>query len=173
MYTIIVLSIIGGIIGFLTAFNKINSVGSGFDILDLLVYLFTILLGSVLGGFFGFLIAISIPSKTEVVVDTHYLEAFQDNNSINGSFFLGSGNISGNMKYVYYYQSEDGYRMNQLSYNNVLIKYTNDQPKIEFYKNQQTDDFINKFSINLELNKKTIIYIPKGSIMQNYSLDAK
>ncbi len=123
-----------------------------------------------------FFIALAIPSKTETVIDTYLLETLQDNNSVSGSFFLGSGYINGEMKYVFYYETDGGYRMKQLKYYNVLIKYTSETPKVETYRKVQTDAFINKFSVYMGdcgCNNKNIIYVPKGTIKQNYNLDAQ
>jgi len=100
----------------------------------------------------------------------------QDNNSVSGSFFLGSGYINGEMKYVFYYETDGGYKMKQIDYDKALIKYTNETPKVETYREVQTDAFINKFSVYMSgcgCNNKNIIYVPKGTIKQNYNLDAQ
>lgn len=170
MTTIIILAIIGAIIGVIASYD-------GSDYLEeIFLYLSSAILGALIGGIFGFLIALAIPSKTETVIDTYYLEALQDNNSVSGSFFLGSGYINGEMKYVFYYETDGGYKIKQLSYDNALIKYTNETPKVETYREVQTDAFINKFSVYMGgcgCNNKNIIYVPKGTIKQNYNLDAQ
>ena len=75
-------------------------------------------------------------------------------------------------------------KLKQLDYENVGIKYYDGQPKIEVYKqvpvNPQKGDFttrqnayINWFAIDIFTTTKTIIFVPKGSIKQNFNLDAK
>lgn len=165
MVTIIIFAVIGAVIGVIAVYG---------DELELAI------LGALFGGIIGFaigiIIALAIPSKMETVIDTYYLEALQDNNNVSGSFFLGSGSINGEIKYVFYYETDGGYRMEQLSYDKTLIKYTNETPKVEFYRQEQTDAFINKFSVRVRgcgCDSKNIIYVPKGTIKQNYNLDAQ
>jgi hypothetical protein len=130
--------------------------------------------GLLIGGFFGFITAIAIiPSETETITDDIlYLEALQDNNSIEGNFFLGCGRVNGEMKYIFYYKTDGGYKMGELN-KNVLIKYTNERPRIEIYKKIKTDAYT--WSIYLEGCdcENTVIYVPKGTIKQYYNLDAK
>ena len=41
------------------------------------------------------------------------------------------------------------------------------------FKEVVNDDFINNFSIAMDLKTSYIIYVPQGSILQNYVLDAQ
>ena len=167
MVTIIIITIIGLAIGSIVFYEKIN------DIEDLLLWLLGIIICSLSFAFFGFLIALVIPTKTKTVIDTYYLKSLQDNNSVSGSFFLGSGQINGEMKYVFYYETEGGYRMRQLSYDQALIKYTNEKPKLEIYRQEPTNAFINNFSVGGLGDSKNIFYVPKGTVKQNYNLDSR
>ena len=146
---------------------------SDFDDPDYIIFISFV--GILVGLLLGAMVAIIIPSKTKEVVEIYYLETLQDNNSVKGSFFLGSGNINGEMKYVFYYDVDGGYKMNQISYDNTLIKYTEDSPKVEHYKLVKTDAFINHFTIYLGCSCKdrNVIYIPKESVKTDYVLDAK
>ena len=168
MITIIICGIIGLVIAIVSIFD-------GFDYIeDFIMYFIYGILGALVGGLIGLLIALVLPAKTEIVKTTYNLEALQDNNSVNGSFFLGSGQIDGKMKYVFYYENEGYYKLEQADYNEVKVKYSDETPKAErFNRKNVKDAFINNFAIDCNYYQEYIIYVPKGTIKQNYSLDAQ
>lgn len=164
MWTIIILSIIGALIvswGFFMDNEYIWGILFGF-------------IGLLLGCLFGILVAVIIPSEMTTVKTTYKLESIQDNRSVNGSFFLGSGNINGSMKYVFYYEENGFYKMEQVDYSKVKIKYVDSNHIAErFDEIQSKDAFINNFSLGFTYCKGYIIYVPKGTIKNNYTLDAQ
>jgi len=168
MITIIIFGIIGLIIAIVSIFD-------GFDYIeDIITYFFTGILGAIFGGLIGLVIAFALPAKTEIVKTTYNLEALQDNNSVTGSFFLGSGQIEGKMKYVFYYERDGFYKLEQADYEEVKVKYSNEKPKAErFNRKNVKDAFINNFAIDCNCYQEYIIYVPKGTIKQNYTLDAQ
>ena len=168
MITIIICGIIGLIIAIVSIFD-------GFDYIeDIIMYFLFGILGALLGGLIGLVIAFALPAKTEIVKTTYNLEALQDNNSVKGSFFLGSGQIEGKMKYVFYYENEGYYKLEQADYSEVKVKYSDEKPKAErFNRKNVKDAFINNFAIDCNCYQEYIIYVPKGTIKQNYSLDAQ
>lgn len=127
-----------------------------------------------IGVIIGTAIAFALPAKTEIVKTSYNLEALQDNNSVKGSFFLGSGQIEGKMKYVFYYERDGFYKLEQADYKEVKVKYSDEKPKAErFNRKNVKDAFINNFAIDRNCYQEYIIYVPKGTIKQNYSLDAQ
>mgnify|MGYP003610993582 CR=1 FL=1 len=168
MITIIICGIIGLIIAIVSIFD-------GFDYIeDIIMYFLFGIIGALIGGLIGFGIAFALPAKTEIVKTTYNLEALQDNNSVNGSFFLGTGQIEGEMKYVFYYEKDGYYKLEQVDYNEVKVKYSNEKPKAERFRQKNVKDaFINNFAIGGNYYQEYIIYVPKGTIKQNYSLDAQ
>ena len=168
MITIIICGIIGLIIAIVSIFD-------GFDYIeDIIMYFLFGIIGALIGGLIGFGIAFALPAKTEIVKTTYNLEALQDNNSVKGSFFLGSGQIEGKMKYVFYYENNGYYKLEQADYNEVKVKYSDEKPKAErFNRKNVKDAFINNFAIDFNCYQEYIIYVPKGTIKQNYSLDAQ
>ena len=167
MWTIIIITAIAI---FIACFNeyKHGFYSDGFD------YFMMVILGLLIGGVIGTAIAFALPVKTEIVKTTYNLEALQDNNSVKGSFFLGSGQIEGKMKYVFYYERDGFYKMEQADYEEVKVKYSDEKPKAErFNRKNVKDAFINNFAIDCNSYQEYIIYVPKGTIKQNYSLDAQ
>ena len=169
MVFIIILLFIGGISG-AKAWLEDEGIYGFFSLLG---FLFYTIVGACFGILVGLGIAMLLPAKLETKVYTQNLECLQDNNSVNGGFFLGTGSIEGKMKYVYYYKDADSlYHLKQIDYANASIKYSDEIPKIETYKEEPTKDFINYFAWDYT-EDKYIIYIPKGSIKQNFTLDAQ
>lgn len=133
-----------------------------------------ILGGLVIGGIIGFVISYSLPSKREIVKTTYILESFEDNHSTDGNFFIGSGIIEEKTKYVFYYKKDDFYKLEMIDNENSYIKYIKDssKPRVEEFKTTDTKCFRNYFAFDSD-EYKYIIYVPKGTIKQNYSLDTK
>ena len=166
MWTIIIITVIAL---FIAIYREHNSYYHS----DFEDYFLSSISGILIGGFVGFLVALSLPAKTEIVKTTYNLEALQDNNSVKGSFYLGTGQIDGEMKYVFYYEKDGYYRLKQVDYNEVKVKYSDEKPKVELFNRKKVKDaFINNFAIDCNCYQEYIIYVPKGTIKQNYSLDA-
>lgn len=130
------------------------------------------IMGGFLGGFLGLILMVALPMKTKINIYTYNIEALQDNNSVSGSFFLGSGSIDGKMKYVFYYEIDGGFKMAQIDYNDAIIKYS-DTVKAIRYKEEPTDDLINWFAVDICMSDTYEIFVPKGTIKNNYNLDAQ
>jgi len=166
MWTIIIITVIAIFIACLMEYNEGYA-----DFGDYLIVSFQALF---IGAILGAVIAFTLPAKTEIVKTTYNLEALQDNNSVKGSFFLGSGQIEGKMKYVFYYENEGYYKLEQADYNEVKVKYSDEKPKAELFNRKNVKDaFINNFAIDCNCYQEYIIYVPKGTIKQNYTLDAQ
>ena len=74
------------------------------------------------------------------VVNSTEIVALQDNSSVSGSFFLGSGSVDNTDYYVFYINTETGYKREKLNAdsqsNPVYIKYItsdNEVPHIDSY----------------------------------------
>lgn len=166
MWTIIIIT---AITLFIAIYQEYNSYYSDFE-----DYILVSIPAIIIGGFIGTAIAFALPAKTEIVKTTYNLEALQDNNSVKGSFFLGSGQIEGKMKYVFYYERDGFYKLEQADYEEVKVKYSDEKPKAErFNRKNVKDAFINNFAIDCNCYQEYIIYVPKGTINQNYTLDAQ
>lgn len=163
-----ILILIGMVVGIAIAIYKT------YWLHDLIDYIMASFFGILFGGVLALIVGIMLPMDT---YDKHYsldIETLQDNNSVGGSFFLGCGQIEGKMKYVFYYEENGLYRMMQLDYNLVQIKYSDSKPKVNVTENYPSDAFINNFAIDLDAFDKTyIIEVPKGTIKNNYNLDAQ
>lgn len=166
MWTIIIITAIAL---FIAIYQEYNSYYSDFE-----DYISVSIPAILIGGIIGTAVAFALPAKTEIVKTTYNLEALQDNNSVKGSFFLGSGQIEGKMKYVFYYEKDGYYKLEQADYSEVKVKCSDEKPKAErFNRKNVKDAFINNFAIDCNCYQEYIIYVPKGTIKQNYTLDAQ
>jgi len=175
MITIIICGCLAFLLGTYFLYRDISKYNNKFSITD---FWFSAALGLLI-GFMGVIvgvgIAIFIPSKTEIKETVYKIEALQDNNTVSGSFFLGCGQINGDMKYVFYYQDSDSlFKLKQLPYEIVSIKYSNETKVTRYEEVLQKDALINKFSLGCGCGYPTyVIEVPKGTIINNYTLDAK
>lgn len=131
-------------------------------------YFLSTIIGGMAGIFLGFIIALIVPHKTLTKTTTFEIENLQDNNSVSGSFFIGTGSIDGVMKYVFYHKVDGGFKMMQLDYKDTIIKYSNDLPRVEKLCNYSESNFGVSF-----LRTIYVIYVPEGTIKQSYILDAQ
>lgn len=126
------------------------------------------LTGTVVLGIFTILsIANLLPTHTESTYGS--LEAINDNSSVSGSFFLGSGSVNGRMVFSYYQKSGDSYQLLQQDADRSLVKYTDGIPTVEYLKDCSSIPSLESICSS----PRFIFYVPRGSIQSNYNLDAK
>lgn len=164
MVTIFIISIIGAWIGIHNTYIE--------DYDDWSDFVFSGFIGGLFGFIVGWLVAIALPAETYIRHSSQKLASIRDNNSVNGSFYLGSGQIEGRMKFVFYYEIDGEFRMKQLDYMDVSIRYSDTQPQVIKSEFCPTKAWINYFAIDMDDDTYTI-EIPKGSIRNNYDLDAQ
>ena len=143
-----------------------------------------VIIGAIFGVIIGGILSVYVLAKNDITksVEPIYsrIESLQDNSSVRGDFFIGSGKINGTMKYAFYvkekepFTNEDSFRLVLLGYKKASIVYSDGQPRVDVVKNHWRETWQFKYS----LLKKTyvdryIIYVPKGTIKNNYQLDAQ
>lgn len=124
------------------------------------------------------------------LVESQNIVALQDSSNTSGRFLLGSGTVGNSMYYCYYIDTDDGYKYQQIDttdyYVDVSIKYCdeNETPHIEKYDRYTiaTSDkmwgwVFNPVLISPQANQsvfsaqKIYIYLPEGTIDENYKVD--
>lgn len=133
--------------------------------------------GTITSGAFAFLILVLINLVTYGVVGEHTekvgeakLAALADNVGPSGSFFLGSGNIDDEASFFYYEKNGDAYTLEHVDADNVTIVESSETPRIEFYESVTNNQFWHLGGMGERSYK---FYIPEGSIMNNFTLDAE
>lgn len=134
------------------------------------------------------------------LVSSSKIIALKDNNLLSGTFFLGFGSID-NSDYYYYYTENDAgdIKFNKISTNdNVKLRYcsSEEQPNVKIYNQVKKEILVkepniwtsslidciyyHKYSVGDVIktssstyfnHQQTVIYIPEGSIEQNYKID--
>ncbi len=122
------------------------------------------------------------------LVKSQNIVALQDSSNTSGRFLLGSGTINGSMYYCYYIDTDEGYKYQQINANeyDVSIKYCNgnETPHIEKYdkytvvtSNKDWGWVFNPALIFPQEKEavlspiKVYIYLPEGTIDENYKVD--
>lgn len=111
----------------------------------------------------------SVADKTYHITEDTEIYALRDNIVTEGDFFLGSGNIDGELNYFYVVQTDMGYTINHMDADNVYIQYTTDRCHLETYSYTFNSKFVRL--IAAPMSERYIFYIPDGSIINNYSID--
>lgn len=131
------------------------------------------IVGGAVGWIIGAAIALMISTPSVSFQEVRQLESLQDGSSgSHGSFFLGIGSIDNKMQYVYYYRDGEYYQMGQLDYTQAKIKYVNAAPvlRITWHKHINTNWGLGS---GVKMGTQYVFEVPKGTIVQNYTLDAK
>lgn len=126
--------------------------------------------------------------------------ALKDRNTTEGDFFLGFGSVDNSDYYCYYTENDAGdIEFNKISTNdNVKLRYcsTEEQPNVKIYNQVKQTILVkepniwtsplpsyisyHKYSVgdviettlsSYHNHQQTVIYIPEGSIEQNYKID--
>lgn len=129
--------------------------------------------GIVVGGIIGFLISWAIPCSSVEDRTEYKIVSLQDSNLFNGHCFLGSGTIDQEMVYTFYYETETGFKIKQVSAEYAEIRYSEKPPKATRIRLKDSPGaWWNYFGIDF-YQSSWIIEIPEGSIQNNYILDAQ
>lgn len=94
------------------------------------------------------------------------ISSLNDNNMVNGRFYLRSGYIDENLYYQYMTQlNNGGFVANKVKADNTTLFYDTDNYRVEWWKKERNWLF---FEQEVVYNK---IYIPEGSITESYIVD--
>lgn len=104
-----------------------------------------------------------------VKVDEDKIISLQDNNILNKTFFVG---INNGMKYVYMTEENGEMSMKERGIERVNLIYSNESPKVEKYNPKFSKKIIRLLFGEINLSTSTYkIYIPEGTVKQEYNVD--
>jgi hypothetical protein len=111
------------------------------------------------------------------------LKTLADGQGVEGRFFLGSGSVDSEPVFFYYSGSDqDGYRLRHVDADYVTIHETDDEPKMVRYceDNSTVSGWVTwplktytGSRYDCYSDSETHFYVPRGSIQNNYILDAE
>ncbi len=168
MYIIIIFYVIGYLLSLYFIYIDNGSI----EVEEFIILIFS----SLIFALIGLILAVSLSVEYKTTTWHKDLVTVKDNNTTTGSFFLGSGTIGGQMKYVYYIQNNDNtYQMFQTDCYKAKIKYVNTKPQIVITEVSVDETLWNKFALDIvgETGQTYIFEVPQGSIKNNYELDAQ
>lgn len=96
--------------------------------------------------------------------------ALKDNQNINGSFYIMGGYIEEDLYYYYAIETEFGYKVEKIRANNVYIKYTDGNTRIERCRAKFTNNIFNFFGFPIH-DDRYVIYCPEGTITNEFNID--
>lgn len=105
----------------------------------------------------------------EYQVEDVEIYSLRTSNELNGTFVLGTGNVSTKTKYYMVIKTNIGYQIKDIDASVAYILYTKDQPHLEIYSHK--DYKCSKarwFTTGATTYYK--IYVPEGSIIENYEI---
>lgn len=136
----------------------------------------------IIQGFIGAFVSFIISTIVGVIIYSNYshftkieekqIIALSDSYGANGSFFLGSGRLENSMKYIYVTKNNEEMNMQTVDVDEVSLIYSNDK-KAEKYQTQLSEKMEFWFGSELAREEKYKIYIPEGSIKQEFNVDLK
>jgi len=119
------------------------------------------------------IVAILLPYEYHTEKTIYELESLEDGQYKNGTFYLGCGKVNDKLKYTFYYKDNGYFKLEQLNPNYTKIKYA-PKPKYIIYKTVRTNNLYNGFVVGINWTEKSyVLCVPKGTIKNNYYLDAK
>lgn len=154
-----------------------------------------LLIGVVICSFCG-IVKTEFTSREELYASNKII-ALADNSNVSAQFFLGCGSVGQDEYYVYYTETLRGYKQEKVRADSVYVKYLSDNetPHIEhfskvnqeiltkkpntpwlsftFYLEYKNTDIGEAVSEGTPKHSHTIIYIPEGSIQENYTIDSE
>lgn len=101
---------------------------------------------------------------------TERIIALNDSTGVNGrAGFLGSRYIEDELYYYYMTDTKEGFQAKKIKAEDAYVRYS-DEPIVETYT---ATNFKNKllWLIALPIKSFHIVYIPEGSIIENYRID--
>lgn len=130
---------------------------------------FIALCGGVLVLFLGGLVSFFVPHT--FTYEERPLSALQDGSTTEGSFFLGTGVIDEEQVYTYYMQEGKGFKLDNSPADQVTVFQDTEKPYALKQKDCKSKAEWLVFCVTD--NRVTEIHVPKGTIKNNFVLDAK
>lgn len=130
----------------------------------------------IFGGVAASAICMIINAIGAEITGTHYetegtadLAALQDGSSTSGSFFLGSGSFNEEPSFFYYQKSGNEYHLEHVDADYAVVEETSGTPHVEYQKEVGNKPF---WAMPVSGYDHVKFYVPQGSVISNYTLDA-
>ena len=152
---------------------KIIEKSDNFAFMIVTLFMCLILVLSAISALTSLIVPIFIP-KQYIKTNTVDIIALNDSQNMQGSSFIGSGYVDEELKYYVMQDTNLGYSVIKIDSDNAYIKEDKDQkPHIEI-QTEEIENPILRYWFNFNCGgTRYIIYVPNGTIVQNYKIDLK
>lgn len=104
--------------------------------------------------------------QNDIITSTEHIVALQDNNMVNGRrVYARRGYIESDLYYQYMLKYGVGYKANKIKAKNTIVYIAEDNFRVEWHTKEKNWLFFTMW----EKYKK--LYIPEGSIVEDYTID--
>jgi hypothetical protein len=118
-----------------------------------------------------------IPTKWSNVYSLTKLVSLKDKDNLNGSFILGSAEISGEHYYTYFYEHKGGFKKTSINQNKlkgsmsevIIFEEDRNDGELRVYNLEYAKEWHNFFG-KKPVDKKYEFHVPKGSITRGFEL---
>lgn len=98
--------------------------------------------------------------------------ALEDNTASRAQFFLGTGTNKSDIYYYYMIDTERGYTMKNVKASDAYIKYDDAEPRLVIKHGRGFNHWYN-YIWAFPVNTQYTLYVPEGTILNNYNIDLK
>lgn len=121
-----------------------------------------------IGGTIGLIL---VPAQDAELYDSYPIFTLTDSIEYNGRFILGTGSTSGEIKYYFFEDSDDGYMLRESEAKNTYIIYIDDgeQPRLERHSLVKA----RRWWIACQIFHDDVykLFVPEGTIQVDYRID--
>lgn len=137
---------------------------------------FISILGSLACGALTLIVATLIGtgiSSNEIIYEETVMPivALEDNMTSSGTFFLGTGTVKSDVHYYFMTETEHGYKLQNIAASKAYIKYDT-EPRIVIENGSEFKHWYNNIWA-FPVSTHYTIYVPEGTILNNYNIDLK
>lgn len=104
------------------------------------------------------------------VSQTYELHTLHDSSGTTGSFFLGSGTIDSKPVFMYYEKQGDSYFLRHADADFATVIESTSTPHVDKLVERANNKW---WGLAFGAGHSVNFYVPKGSVVSNYTLDAK
>ena len=161
---IVIIMVISGIVFFITFLDSIitdSSIESAISVVSMIICISMVVLAGV-----G---SVKLEKRSWVIAEepykTHEIVALNDSNKIGGMFYCRRGYIEEKLYYQYMRRSGSGFKTGKVKADDTTLYYADDDYRVEFYMKTKEWWIFHDEAYCYE------IYIPEGSIAEDYQID--
>ena len=168
------LFVIGALLSIYVSYLIVIDVGAIEGFLDVLMIGVISILGIILTAFIVCGLAF-IPGYKYELSNVQSISALEDNSTVKGNFYLGSGYVDEELKYYYMVSEQGGKKFSYAEADKAVIYEGYKKARVETYTAVYKSDIAKFlfFSKDTPHSDQYKFYVPKDSVTNEYNVDLK